>query len=223
MVFEQTTLVRFWREPARLSRRVRACLKNPTDGWQRWKWWRASCLPWSRASRPADKMLEKKNRLENFWRVEEFGRSHPGGRMPTSTAARMAAATIGRPALVLHHRVQNQVAIFDAGVVALQINRAGPVHFRPERAAGRAEDGLVVDDLRAVQSDGDMAVHKHDVECLPFARRFFRRHQWFDAAVDRAHVVRVGRFAKAVEDLHLVNATQVNATVAVLRHAGLGV
>jgi hypothetical protein len=35
-----------------------------------------------------------------------------------------------------NHRPQNQVSIFDAGVIALQINRAGPIYFRPQRAAG---------------------------------------------------------------------------------------
>src|SRR5688500_17646285 len=43
--------------------------------------------------------------------------------------------------------MQNQVAIIHAGVIALKINGAGLELIGPERAAGAAEHGLVVDGL----------------------------------------------------------------------------
>ena len=55
-----------------------------------------------------------------------------------------------------------------------------------------------------------------DVEGLPFARRFFGSDARRDAAVDRAHVVRVTGFAVGVEHLHFVDATQVDSAVAAL-------
>ena len=57
-------------------------------------------------------------------------------------------------------------------MIPLQINRARLEFVRPEGAAGTAEQRLVVDDLLAVQDDGDVAVHQGDVHGLPFAGGF---------------------------------------------------
>jgi hypothetical protein len=123
----------------------------------------------------------------------------------------------------MDHRAQNDVAVFNAGVVALQINRAGTVHLRPEGASGGAENGLVVDDLDAVEDHGGVALDESDIERLPLAGRLLGVDGGFEATVNGAHVVRVKRLAKTVKDLHFVDAAQVDAAVAFLRQARFGV
>ena len=39
----------------------------------------------------------------------------------------------------LHHRSDDDVPVLDAGVVALEVDRAGPEHVGPERAADGGE------------------------------------------------------------------------------------
>ncbi len=59
-----------------------------------------------------------------------------------------------------------------------------------------------------------MAVHERDVDRLPLADRLFRRGGGRDAAVERAHVMRVHRLAISLGDLDFVDAAQVDSTVA---------
>ena len=65
--------------------------------------------------------------------------------------------------LFFQRRAQDEISIFNAGMIALQINRAGPVHFRPESATRRAQYGLVIDDLCAVQNDRGITVKKDEI------------------------------------------------------------
>ena len=75
---------------------------------------------------------------------------------------------------------------------------------------GRIDDALAIEDHR------DVPIDERDVHRLPLARRLLRRFAGRDAAVDRAHVVRVGLAAVRVSHLHLVNPAQVHAAVAAL-------
>ena len=54
-----------------------------------------------------------------------------------------------------------------------------------------------------------------DVERLPFADGLLGGDGRGDAAVERAHVVRVERLAKGLGNLHFIDAAQVDAAVAV--------
>src|SRR6185312_15160435 len=65
--------------------------------------------------------------------------------------------------LLLDHRPQDDVTVVRAAVVALQVDRAGAERVGPERAAGAPFDGLVVDDLLAVEDHGDVAIDERDV------------------------------------------------------------
>src|ERR1019366_2044211 len=106
----------------------------------------------------------------------------------------------------LHHRLQDDVAILDAGVVALEVNRPGPRHIGPERAAGATQHRLIVDDLLAIENHRDVAVNEGDVQRLPFPGGRLGALGGFDAAVDGAHVMGVERLAVRVSHLDLVNA-----------------
>src|SRR5208282_4132408 len=91
----------------------------------------------------------------------------------------------------LQNRLQDEVPILNAGVIALEVDWAGPGHVGPERAAGATRDRLVINDLLAVQDHGDMAADESDVHRLPLAGRFLGRDSGLNAAVDGAHVVRI--------------------------------
>ena len=60
--------------------------------------------------------------------------------------------------LILKDRREHDIAIPDAGMVALEINRPGPELIRPERPARAAEQRRVVDDLDAVEDNRHVPV-----------------------------------------------------------------
>src|SRR5688572_4227389 len=106
-------------------------------------------------------------------------------------------------------------------MIALKINRAGPGLIGPKRSAGASEHGLVVYRLLTVMNHRQVAVHERDVERLPFAGRFRDVFARENATVERAAIVVVVPATEGVRDLYFVNAPQINATVAVRRHAEL--
>src|SRR5690242_6460201 len=63
----------------------------------------------------------------------------------------------------LDHRPQHNIAILDAGVVPLQINRTGPAHIRPQRAAGASFNRLIVDDFFSIEDNRRMSLNECDV------------------------------------------------------------
>ena len=81
-----------------------------------------------------------------------------------------------RACRLLDDRRQDDVAVVDARVVALEIDGAGPEFVGPQGAAGAAEERLVVDDLLAVENHGHVPVHERDVHGLPLAGGFLGGH-----------------------------------------------
>src|SRR6266851_4291639 len=105
-----------------------------------------------------------------------------------------------------------------AGVIALDVQRAGLALATVERAASDSRDFLIVDDGHAIAHHRHVAPHERHIVALPLPRP--RRHfgGGRQEAVDRAHalklVIRSGRF---VLHLYFVPAAQVHAAVSILR------
>ena len=82
------------------------------------------------------------------------------------------------------YRPQNDVPIFDAGMVTLQINRARAHNVGPKSPAGASDHRLVGNDFCAVEDHRDVPIDKRDVEGLPLASRLAGIAGWFYAGVD---------------------------------------
>src|SRR5574344_1288411 len=116
-------------------------------------------------------------------------------------------------------RTQDHVLEIRVGVVALEIDRARNEFVRIDRAAGRTDDGSVIDDRLAVEDDRDVALVELDADVLPLARLLLGRDARHDASVIGRHVVLVHRLAEAVDDLAFVASAEVHARVGVFRNA----
>ena len=111
---------------------------------------------------------------------------------------------------------QDDIAVTDGRVVALQVDGAWLEFIGPHRSAGAAEEGLVVDNRRAVELYRYMAVEQGDVEILPLARFLFCVDGRGDSAVNSAHVVPIEALAVGIAYLDFVDASQVDSAVAAL-------
>ena len=92
-----------------------------------------------------------------------------------------------------------------------------------DRSAGRAGDGLVIDDLFAVQDDSDVSVDQGEIVALPFTpflAGIFRRG---DASEDRADPLQALHAAVPIHDLRLVHAAKVDTAVALFLNQKLNV
>src|SRR5260370_4514012 len=125
--------------------------------------------------------------------------------LPMISAKRGLLSGTASESSLLDHRPQHNVAIFDAGVVPLQVNRTGPAHIRPKRAPGTALDGLIVDDLFAIEDDCGMALHEGNVKSLPLPGWFTGLLGRGDARVNPADVVGTGGLPLIVGHFHFIN------------------
>src|SRR5829696_3575136 len=127
------------------------------------------------------------------------------------------------PGLPSHPRRDHDLAERYALVVALQHDWPRLAFMAVERAAGDPGDWLVVYDRLAVQHDRDPAADERDVVRLWFSRLVGGVDIRVQQAVDASHPVRVHHLPRVILDLHLVSASQVDATVAARRERELGV
>lgn len=110
---------------------------------------------------------------------------------------------------------QDEVAVGDGAVVALQIDGAGCGFVAIQGAAGNAGNLAVTNDGAAILNDGDIAAEEGDIEGLPLAGAARLFGFGGEETIDGAHVV-AGRLGEGVVlDLHFVAAAQIDAAVGI--------
>ena len=85
-------------------------------------------------------------------------------------------------------RVQDDIAIAHARVIALEVNGAGLEFVGGQGPAGAAQQWLVVNDQLAVELDRHVAIQKRDIHGLPLPGGLFGTEKRRDATVDPAHI-----------------------------------
>src|SRR3954462_3684100 len=120
-------------------------------------------------------------------------------------------------------RSDQDVAVLDRTVIALQENRARRAFIAVERATGDSGDLLVYDHLSAVGDDRHHSSDEGDVVRLPLARRPRRDHTRRQESVNGAEAIVPRRIAVVVLDLNFVAAAEIDAAVALLGVAELDV
>src|SRR5262249_54038387 len=99
---------------------------------------------------------------------------------------------------------QAQLSKLDLAVITLEHDRPRRTLGAIECTAGDAGYGLAVDDLFAVQNDGDCAADECDLDRLPFACLFRGVLDRGEKAVDTADFVAIRLVAEIILDLHFV-------------------
>lgn len=99
-------------------------------------------------------------------------------------------------------------------MVALEHDRAGAEFIRPKGTARNAEQGLIVDDLHAIEDDGDMAVDQGNIEVVPLSGGFGGIGGGSDSAVDGTHAMRIGFLPVPIGNLDFVDPPKINSAVA---------
>src|ERR1017187_3690775 len=113
------------------------------------------------------------------------------------------------------HRNRDVAVLHSAGVIALNVKRAGLAFPAVERPARDARDLLVVHGLDAIAKDGHPAAHQGNVVIFPFARLARQLHGWSEETVDGAHAVElVVRLQRFIFHLNFIARTKVNPAVA---------
>src|SRR3954471_21518520 len=113
-------------------------------------------------------------------------------------------------------RSDQDVAVLDRTVIALQENRTWRAFIAVERATGDSGHLLVCDHLSAVGDDGHHSSDEGDVVRLPLTGRPRRDHARRQESVNGAEPVVPRRIAVVVLDLNFVAAAQIDAAVALL-------
>src|SRR4051812_3116575 len=126
-------------------------------------------------------------------------------------------------ALMSPRRSDQDVAVLDRTVIALQENRTRRAFIAVERATGDSGDLLVYDHLSAVGDDCHHSSDQGDVVSLPLARRPRRNHTRRQESVNGAEAVIPRLIGVVVLNLNFVPAAQIDSAVALLWVAELDV
>src|ERR1051325_9168089 len=117
----------------------------------------------------------------------------------------------------------DDIAILDRAVIALQKERPRRALVAVERAARGPRDVLARDHLVTVEHDRDQPPHQGDLVGVPLPGRLRRRLVRRDEAVDRPQPLARNDAQGGILDLHLVAAPQIDTAVAMLGEAELHV